>query len=117
MNLGFVVIGRDEGDRLVDCMTSIAATGCPVVYVDSGSTDRSLENARDLGAQIVELDLARPFTAARARNAGMEALVSERPELAFVHFLDGDCALAPGWLEQGFEFISSHADVAIVCGR
>ena len=117
MKLGFVVIGRNEADRLVGCLTSIAATGCPIIYVDSGSTDRSLENARDLGAQLVELDMAKPFTAARARNAGMKALVSVRPELDFVHFIDGDCALAPDWLEQGYAFISSHADVAIVCGR
>jgi GT2 family glycosyltransferase len=117
MNLGFVVIGRNEGQRLVDCLTSISRTGCPVVYVDSGSTDRSLANADGLGAEIVELDMATPFTAARARNAGMKALLSARPDLTFVHFIDGDCALAPDWLDKGYQFISSRPDVAIVCGR
>ena len=57
MKLGFVVIGRNEGERLVDCLASISETGCPVVYVDSGSTDRSLANADRFGAEIVELDI------------------------------------------------------------
>ena len=117
MKLGFVVIGRNEGDRLVDCLTSIVATGCPVVYVDSGSTDDSLANAGKFGAEIVELDLSTPFTAARARNTGLKALVAGRPELVFVHFIDGDCTLASDWLERAFPFIESRADIAVVCGR
>jgi len=117
MKLGFVVIGRNEGDRLVDCLTSISKTGCPVVYVDSGSADRSVANADGLGAQIVELDMATPFTAARARNAGMKALLSARPDVMFIHFIDGDCALSPNWLDKGYDFISSRPDVAIACGR
>ena len=45
------------------------------------------------------LDPTRPFSAARARNEGFQALVAARPELRFVQFLDGDCTLLPGWLE------------------
>ena len=54
------------------CLTSLG--GASVVYVDSGSTDGSVDLARDLGADVVELDLSSPFTAARARNAGLERL-------------------------------------------
>ena len=42
-----------------------SARATPVVYVDSGSTDGSVELARSLGAEVVELDLSVPFTAAR----------------------------------------------------
>jgi len=117
MNSGFVVIGRNEDYRLVECLNSIIETGCPIVYVDSGSSDNSVENARNVGADIVELDMSTPFTAARARNAGFKRLVSENPQLEFVHFIDGDCALEPKWLGMGANFILSHADVAIVCGK
>ncbi|MEO0678525.1 MAG: hypothetical protein AAFZ02_13325, partial [Pseudomonadota bacterium] len=51
------------------------------------------EAARALGAEVVELDLAIPFTAARARNAGFRALLARAPELDFVQFVDGDCEL------------------------
>ena len=65
-HLGIVAIGRNEGERLRRCLTSVTGDGLPVVYVDSGSTDGSLELARQMGAVVVELDMSRPFTAAAA---------------------------------------------------
>ena len=67
--IGAVVIGRNEGDRLVRCLASVKDQVEHIVYVDSGSTDDSLANARAIGTEVVELDLSTPFTAARARNA------------------------------------------------
>ena len=67
---GFVLIGRDEGERLRRCLASVVRTNCPVVYVDSGSRDGSVAAAQAAGALVVALDMSRPFTAARARNAG-----------------------------------------------
>ena len=110
--IGVVVIGRNEGERLERCLNSLLP-GSPVVYVDSGSTDGSVALARSKGADVVELDRATPFTAARARNAGVERL----PEVDYVQFLDGDCELAAGWLERAAAFLSQHEDVAAVCGR
>ena len=63
--LGIVAIGRNEGDRLRRCLESVIGPGRAVVYVDSGSTDGSVALARSLGAEVVELDLSIPFTAAR----------------------------------------------------
>jgi GT2 family glycosyltransferase len=115
---GVVVIARNEGERLLRCLDSIARhAGTPVVYVDSGSTDGSVEAARARGAHVVELDVSRPFTAARGRNAGFEALRAKRSPLAFVQFVDGDCELAPGWLETAKRFLADHPDVAVVFGR
>ena len=51
-----------------------------VVYVDSGSTDGSVQAARAAGAEVVALDMALPFTAARARNAGLAVLADNPPE-------------------------------------
>lgn len=116
-NFGIVVIGRNEGERLKRCLASSLAA-CPrVVYVDSGSTDGSLALAREMGAEGVELDLARPFTAARARNAGYRRLVEIAPEMDYVQFVDGDCEFIPGWLEAARKFLDRHPEVAVVCGR
>ena len=78
-DLGIVTIGRNEGERLRRCLDSLVGRGLPVVYVDSNSTDGSVELARSLGVEVVELDLSLPFTAARARNAGFERLHADRP--------------------------------------
>lgn len=88
-----------------------------LVYVDSGSTDRSVEIAREIGATVVGLDMSRPFTAARARNEGIACLQQVTPDAQFVQFIDGDCELVPGWLQTAVAFLQTHPKVAAVCGR
>ena len=116
-DLGVVIIGRNEGDRLRVCLDSITGRGLTVVYVDSGSTDGSIELARSKGAQVVGLDLSTPFTAARARNEGLEALIRLNPSTRYVQFVDGDCELAKGWIELARETLEDRADLSVVCGR
>lgn len=116
-NCGAVVIGRNEGPRLEACLRSLAGQVASIVYVDSGSTDNSLEIARSLDAEIVELDMAMPFTAARARNAGFERLTELQESLSYVQFVDGDCVIDPGWLDWGHAFLKENDDFAMVYGR
>jgi glycosyltransferase involved in cell wall biosynthesis len=114
---GAVVIGRNEGARLVACLESVRAAGVPAVYVDSGSSDGSVAAARALGVEVVELDLSTPFTAARARNAGFERLRDLHPDLAYVQFIDGDCEMAPGWFGRAAAELDARPEVAVVFGR
>lgn len=115
--VGLVVIGRNEGMRLQRCLGSIGANARPVVYVDSGSTDRSVHTARSEGIDVVELDNSAPFTAARARNAGFQRLQQIAPNLSYVQFVDGDCEVIDGWLDTAMSFLDERNDVACVCGR
>jgi glycosyltransferase involved in cell wall biosynthesis len=114
---GIVVIGRNEGDRLERCLHSLGDCRSGVVYVDSGSTDLSIGTARRLGALVVELEPAEPFTAARARNAGLRRLLECRPAVRFVQFVDGDCEVSAGWLEEARRMLERHPKAAVVCGR
>jgi glycosyltransferase involved in cell wall biosynthesis len=114
--IGIVAIGRNEGERLVRCLES-APAGTPFVYVDSGSTDGSIGEASRRGAEVVTLDVSRPFTAARARNAGLKRLREQFPSARFVQFVDGDCGIAPGWLEAALDALRSTPGAAAVCGR
>ncbi len=114
--LGVVVIGRNEGDRLVRCLRSVRGATA-LVYVDSGSTDGSVEAARALEARIVSLDPAQPFTAAKARNAGAAALLQWHPEVELIQFVDGDCEVVVGWLDRAVAFLAAHPDVVAACGR
>ena len=81
MATGTVIIGRNEGARLIRCLESIPASARPMVYVDSGSTDGSVEAARAHGAIVHPLDMARPFNAARARDEGFAVLRAAVPDL------------------------------------
>lgn len=116
-DVAIVAIGRNEGERLRRCLESIADQVSIVIYVDSGSTDGSVTLARAKGARVVELDLKRPFTAARARNAGFDALGTDRLGIGFVQFVDGDCEVEPGWLSTARDFLEATPDAAGVFGR
>lgn len=111
-----VAIGRNEGERLKRCLTSLIAQVGRVVYVDSGSSDDSVAFARSLGVEVVALDMTVPFTAARARNAGFAALMQDSPLPDHVQFVDGDCALVDGWIDTALAHIEAHPELGLVTG-
>jgi glycosyltransferase involved in cell wall biosynthesis len=113
--IGVVIIGRNEGDRLIRSLDSVVDGLLPIVYVDSGSTDGSCEAARQRGVEVVKLDLSVPFTAARARNAGFERL-RQQPGVVYVQFIDGDCEVVEGWIEAAAKTLDTDAKVVAVCG-
>lgn len=115
--IGVVAIGKNEGERLRRCLESVCGRGTVVVYVDSGSSDGSVELARSQGATVVELDTRTPFTAPRARNEGFARLLELAPNAAYVQFVDGDCELDAAWLERARAELDTHERLAIVCGR
>jgi len=53
MQLGCVSIGRNEGERLRRCLESVRLGTPNIVYVDSGSSDGSIDVARALGCDVV----------------------------------------------------------------
>lgn len=111
-----VIIGRNEGERLVRCIASARNESDRIVYVDSGSTDGSVEAASEAGVEVVELDLSVPFTAARARNAGIEAL-RQRHAPDYIQFIDGDCELVTGWIAAAQAFLDANPKVSVVSGH
>jgi GT2 family glycosyltransferase len=115
-DVGVVAIGRNEGDRLRRCLDSLAGRGLTVVYVDSGSDDDSPALAEAAGAEVVALDMSRPFTAARARNAGFERLRAVAPGVRYVQFLDGDCEMDGGWLARAVGALEAHPRAAVAFG-
>ncbi len=110
-SLSVVIIGRNEGERLERCILSAQAiqdwTPIEILYVDSGSTDGSLDLAARLGATVLPLPPG-AFTAARARNLGWRHCTGE-----LVLFLDGDTILDADFpLHALFELRNDPANAA-----
>lgn len=114
---GIVVIGKNEGERLRACLESLKVHQVPIVYVDSGSTDDSVALAINYHAELIELDMSIPFTAARARNAGYQQLLKLHPDIQFFQFIDGDCTLDPDWLPAAIESFNHDDKLAAVVGH
>ena len=114
--IGAVVIGRNEGERLRRCLESVRIQVPEVVYVDSGSTDGSVELAEAIGIETLGLTQG-PFTAALGRQTGLDHLLARRRDLRYVQFIDGDCVLHETWIEAARTCLDIHPTVAAVCGR
>lgn len=115
--IGVVVIGRNEGERLKVCIRSLCLEGVRIVYVDSGSTDGSVQHVKALGFDVVALDMSMPFSAARARNEGYRYLLSTYPDIEFIQFVDGDCEVDRQWISVAYSHLRSHPQLVAVCGR
>ena len=76
-----------------------------------------MSRARSLADVVVELDMGRPFTAARARNEGFDRLLKTRNDLQYVFFVDGDCEVQEGWVATAVKApLTEHPDFAVVWG-
>jgi cellulose synthase/poly-beta-1,6-N-acetylglucosamine synthase-like glycosyltransferase len=106
-----VIIGRNEGVRLFACLRSVMAAHWSVpmemIYVDSGSSDGSVVQARARSARTCSI--APPYSAAAARNAGLDLARGK-----FVLFLDGDTVLDANFPGQALQALS-HAGKHTAC--
>jgi glycosyltransferase involved in cell wall biosynthesis len=114
--LSIVIIGRNEGERLVGCLNSVRRIrgvegSIDVIYVDSASTDSSPQIARSFGAQVIILQDGKR-TAARGRNAGWPKALSP-----YVLFLDGDTILNPDFPGVALANLISDQSIAAVWGH
>lgn len=113
--LSVVIIGRNEGVRLERCLDSVKAMHAPmpveILYVDSHSTDGSVELAQHMGAMAIELGTGKT-TAARARNAGWQKAKGN-----LILFLDGDTILHPDFVTKALPFLSQQSTCAVFGDR
>jgi glycosyltransferase involved in cell wall biosynthesis len=110
-----VVIGRNEEENLSECFRSIFAIDYPpekleVIYVDTGSSDGSLEIARKFGVKIAE-EFSEFPTPGLARNRGIEEAKHE-----IIHFVDGDMTLDNEYLKHAVKILGED-NIACVIGR
>lgn len=98
--ISFIIIGKNEGWRLEKCLLSIVfvvkqdeIADYEIIYVDSRSTDNSVELAKQYGAKVFLI--TGECNAAIARNIGAKEAMGD-----ILFFIDGDMELFPEFLPQ-----------------
>jgi cellulose synthase/poly-beta-1,6-N-acetylglucosamine synthase-like glycosyltransferase len=112
LDVSVVVIGRNEGERLLRCIESVQSADWAdlrweLIYVDSHSVDGSPQRAQALGVRVLDLGTARP-SAAAGRNIGWRAARGE-----LVLFLDGDTLLEPGFVRKALRSLGDTTVAAV----
>lgn len=107
-SIGLSMIVKNGGSDLRHCLSSVSGVVDQIVIADTGSTDNTIEVAREFGATIVEHPWQDHF--AEARNAALAPITTD-----WVLILDADeelspeAALAlPGLLEQTPETLGGY---------
>jgi GT2 family glycosyltransferase len=103
-----VVMSRD---RREDLLRSMPRHEAPVVFVDNGSTDGSVEAVRAAHPDVTVLPLDENV-GARARTLG-----AQRAGTPFVAFADDDSWWAPGHLARAAEIMRAHPRLAVLNAR
>lgn len=94
MKIALCVICKDEEKCIARCINSVKQVVDEIVVVDTGSTDRTLEIVRELGADVYEIEWENDF--AKARNYALAQCKSD-----WIIFLDADEYFA----EQSAQYI------------
>jgi GT2 family glycosyltransferase/tetratricopeptide (TPR) repeat protein len=82
------LIARNEERFLPQCLRSVRSLAAQIVVVDTGSTDRTIEIAREFGAEVHSFAWCDDFSA--ARNAALEHAKGD-----WILIIDADEELAP----------------------
>ncbi|MEK4363349.1 glycosyltransferase [Paenibacillus sp. FSL M8-0212] len=91
--ISLCMIVKDEEELLPHCLASVQGAVDEMIVVDTGSSDRSAEIAKQYGAVVVAFEWCEDFAA--ARNAGLERASGD-----WILFLDADEALDRAAREQ-----------------
>lgn len=113
--ISIVVIGKNEEAYIGDCLRSVraaaeAAGGAEIVYVDSASTDRTVELALAQDVRVLQLPSDWPLSPAAGRYIGFHHTSGE-----LVMFVDADTILDPQWLNRALAYFT-EANVAGLAG-
>ena len=98
----FIIIGKNEGQKLVSCINSIKKTtdennigDYEIIYVDSKSTDNSIDLVRGLDEKMKIFRITGKTSPAIGRNIG-----AAESDADIYCFIDGDMELVPDFFTQ-----------------
>jgi glycosyltransferase involved in cell wall biosynthesis len=114
--LTVVIIGRNEEQFIGAAISSALAAkihlpAMEVIFVDSASTDRSIEVASRYPIRILQLRREWPLCVAAGRYTGY---LHSRGE--YIFFQDGDSLVEADWLFRAVRFMDQHREYGAVAG-
>lgn len=101
------IIGRNEAHNLPRLLSSLQGFADEIIYVDTGSKDKSEELAREAGATILNFKWIDDFAA--ARNFGIEHATKDH-----IFILDCDEELPPGEGEKIRDYLKDNPEVDVL---
>jgi glycosyltransferase involved in cell wall biosynthesis len=93
VKIGVYAIAKNEEANVADWFSTVSEASSVLLY-DTGSTDKTVEIARDLGIDVYQQDPAEPFRFDTARNA---ALALCPISLEYLLMVDLDERVEQGW--------------------
>jgi tetratricopeptide (TPR) repeat protein len=93
LRLSLCMIVKDEEEMLPRCLAAAAPAVDEIVIVDTGSSDRTIEIAREFGATVIEREWTGSFS--DARNVSFDAATGD-----WLMFLDADEVLVEEDVER-----------------
>lgn len=102
------MIVKNEGKYLRGCLESVKGVVDEIVIVDTGSTDKTVEIAREYGAKIYYYEWSKDFSA--ARNFALEKCTYE-----WILYLDADERLMPQSREEVKRIGKQNNNCAYYC--
>lgn len=115
-DVSWVIIGKNAEWSIDRLLQSIIAhtpqqVTSEVIYVDSASTDRTIEIVRAYPATIVQLSSRYPLCASAGRFIGSQYATGK-----YVAFIDSDMELAEGWLDAAVKLLEGEVGIGVVSG-
>jgi GT2 family glycosyltransferase len=99
-------------NRCAELLVSLAHHTGPVIVVDNGSDDDTVERVRALPGVDIRLVALPRNVGAPARNIGVRSATTP-----YVAFADDDSWWAPGSLDRAAELFAAHPRLGLIAGR
>ena len=116
VDLSFVIIGKNAAwsiDRLLASITTLRPSQLltDLVYVDSASTDNTIDIVERYDATILRLEAGQPLCASAGRWVGCRHSTGK-----YVLFVDSDMELQLGFIDKALIALENDATIAAVTG-
>ncbi len=111
--IAFVMPAYNARETIQVALESVLSAGsewgaAPVIVVDNGSTDGSLELVTDLFGQTIEVFAAPKATISELRNLGVR-----RTQATLIAFIDADCVLSRDYCTRAHEALLRSGAAAV----
>ena len=102
MGISAIVIARNEEEKIGECLESLSWVD-EIILIDSGSTDKTIEIAKDFGAKIVSINSG---SFSDSRNRGAKEAVGE-----WIFYIDADERVTPILRKEVLSVINSKLPI------